>query len=702
MHALQSILHRNKEHNDHNHHQQQKQQHKQQKQQQQPTLPKTKQQQQPNTNEPSSSSNHHQQLQNNNNNENTLHTVKVVCRLRPRLPDESTADQSVVEVLNNTEIRITDPVKQLVNRFDFSACYDEQSGQHDIYHGQVHDMVIKIFEGVTATIFTFGCTGSGKTHTLQGSANDPGITPRAVRTIFERVESLTGSPEGARGSYELSITCFEIWKDKVWDLLVQGGTSTTRDVGRGDLPIREAANGQIIIPHLRHVTIKSIAQFDKLYAQVMRFRSVSSTKLNHTSSRSHAILTIHLHHLAPDSSIHHLGKCVLIDLAGSENNKKTGNEHNKERMKESVEINQSLLALRKVVRSLNTGDHRIPYRDSKLTRILSDSLGGTSAGLVICNIAPLASQYRDTINTLTFGSHSRNVENKVSQPALEVLDRKFLLPSLSLYQHHSKSVPSLSTTQLANNTTDGATSRSPIKLSWARRPSVDAFSKLPFPHSSSKSGGGNPVQGGGGGVTNLNIRSRKLSGCFTSPSSSSSSSNKPTPTHRKLSFRPSVVSLHAPFRSPSASSAPSPERSNPLSDDLDKRVQEAMRKNLDQIVQNRVDILLQAKLNEGNFVPRSGRDSSTLVDTSTISQRFSDHLDPSSPTSQSTTTTATIQINGNAPNHSFNYKNEDGDRLEERICHLEQQFVSISNLLHSVSTSSRPKSETKIPRPSFQ
>ncbi|WAQ82081.1 hypothetical protein PtA15_2A394 [Puccinia triticina] len=575
---------------------------------------------------------------------NTLHAVKVVCRLRPRLPDESTADQSVVQVLNNTQIRITDPLKHLVNRFDFSACYDEKSGQHDIYAGQVQDMVNKIFEGITATIFTFGCTGSGKTHTLQGSASDPGITPRAVRTIFERVEALKTSAGSGTGSYQVSISCFEIWKDKVWDLLVQGGTATTRDVGRGDLPIREAANGQIFIPHLRHVTIKSIPQFEKLYAQVMRFRSVSSTKLNHTSSRSHAILSIHVDHLPPDGAPPtHLGKCVLIDLAGSENNKKTGNENNKERMKESVEINQSLLALRKVVRSLNTGDHRIPYRDSKLTRILSDSLGGTSAGLVICNIAPVASQYRDTINTLTFGSHSRNVENKVAHQALEALDRKFLLPSISLYQHHSKSVPSLSSTQ--PGTTEPI--RSPIKLTWARRPSVDAFSKLPFPHTPSKPSSKTPSGNAGvGAVNSLSVRTRKLSGCFASPA-------KPASTPRKLSFRPAQPP-GLPAHSPPAA-ASTPERALLLDADLDKRVEEAMRKNLDSIVQSRVDILLQAKLNETSLA--SAR---PLLDASTL-------CDSPGPAAGSPTTT----LQGPHPPY---HKPEDGDGLEERICHLEQQL----------------------------
>ncbi|KNZ62987.1 hypothetical protein VP01_11g10 [Puccinia sorghi] len=610
-------------------------------------------------------------------NHNTFDAVKVVCRLRPHLPNEPNAAKSIVQVLNNTEIRITDPHKHLVNRFDFSACYDEQSTQQDIYSGQVQELVTKIFDGVvkryehnkkprvsiaditdeiTLQHSSFGCTGSGKTHTLQGSPTDPGITLRAVRTIFERVETLKLNSENQYNTCQVSISCFEIWKDKVWDLLVQGGTATTRDVGRGDLPIRESANGQVFIPHLRHVTIKSIAQFDKLYTQVMRFRSVSSTKLNHTSSRSHAILTIHVDQLSQEGTIIQQGKCVLIDLAGSENNKKTGNENNKERMKESVEINQSLLALRKVVRSLNTGDHRIPYRDSKLTRILSDSLGGTSAGLVICNIAPVASQYRDTINTLNFGSHTRNFLSTF-QLNLHFFflwvgysaERKFLLPAVSLYRHNAKSVPTLS---LAHATAEPI--HSPIKLSWVRKQSGDALSKLPFPHTLINSTGvptpsPPPKQTGempDRQPISLGGRMRKLSNSSTARSSSVGFSGS-----RKLNFRPSAPSLKG--SSPAIATGPF------QLEELDKRVGEAMRKNLDELVQNRVDMLVQAKLNDGSFNVRSGSQMRHVSPGSDHCRIYDSPIRP-----------PTVAVR--TP-----HQHEDGERLEERICHLEQQLLVI-------------------------
>ncbi|KAI8456124.1 P-loop containing nucleoside triphosphate hydrolase protein, partial [Phakopsora pachyrhizi] len=299
--------------------------------------------------------------------------------------------------------------------FEFSNCYDQSSTQAEIFGQEIRDLVLEVFNGVTSSIFTFGCTGSGKTYTLQGVPADPGIVPRTAKEIFdhihrlEKLDGLSPSVQPVAPQHIVSISCFEIWKDKVWDLLSE--STSSKDLGRGDLSIRETSEGHIFIPNLCHHPVKNLKDFEKLYSRVTKYRATSSTKLNHLSSRSHAILNIHVTQIR--DGIKYEGKCVLIDLAGSENNKNTGNEHSKERMKESVEINQSLLALRKVVKALDSGDTRIPYRDSKLTRILSDSLGGTSSALVICNITPNPSQYRDTINTLTFGSYSRNVENKV-------------------------------------------------------------------------------------------------------------------------------------------------------------------------------------------------------------------------------------------------------------------------------------------------
>lgn len=254
----------------------------------------------------------------------------------------------------------------------------------------------------STTIFAYGCTGSGKTHTLQGTTDSPGLIPRTVQAIFDR------SPPSA----SIAVSYFEILKDKVWDLLSETMSS---DRTKGDLPIRENAQGQVFVSQLHDVPVPSVTAFNTIYARATRARTVAATKLNHASSRSHAVLTLTIE-TEVEGGRKGVGKCRLIDLAGSEDNKRTGNEASKERMRESVEINQSLLTLRKVVTALNDGEvrpfagradrtadalmqSRIPYRDSKLTRILSDALGGESSALVICNISPCASSYRDTMKS---------------------------------------------------------------------------------------------------------------------------------------------------------------------------------------------------------------------------------------------------------------------------------------------------------------
>ncbi|KAH9815519.1 P-loop containing nucleoside triphosphate hydrolase protein [Melampsora americana] len=568
--------------------------------------------------------------------------VKVVCRLRPTLPHEPESSQEVVQVLNRREIRITDPIKKLINRFDFSACYDERSTQQEIFDNEVRDMVLGVFSGITASIFTyasnssfghliltlflrlfrFGCTGSGKTHTLQGSPTDPGITPRAIRAIFQHMSELK-LQQGASAQYIVTMSCFEIWKDKVWDLLNEAGTSNTRDLGKGDLHIREATNGQVFVSNLRKIPLYTIHDFERFYEKAMRSRSTSSTKLNHASSRSHAILNLNLTQLRGGRTYE--GKCVLIDLAGSENNKKTGNDENRERMKESVEINQSLLALRKVVRSLNAGESRIPYRDSKLTRILSDSLGGRSSALVICNIAPSPYQYRDTMNTLNFGSLTRNVENKVQVRDKETV--KHTLAPAPFYQNSflNKSAPQLpSESTIKYSSSDGCAVPYSYKPKLGPRPSLAAL---------------NGSQPKTSTPTSYNmIPSSSVPSIPELPSQWRTS-----PLLPRLETRPLIIKKKSSSLSPRSPhfeelqialgiTDPLNSGDSPMSNKaLEERINDALRKNMNNLVEKRLDALLNAKLKETGLLdlqsPQTPRSQSSNTSEITTTDRDTDLVD---------------------------------------------------------------------------
>ncbi|KAG6902157.1 hypothetical protein C0995_003631 [Termitomyces sp. Mi166 len=225
----------------------------------------------------------------------------------------------------------------------FSSCYDQTSTQEEIFQNDVQPMIDVVYSGVTVTIFAYGVTSSGKTHTMQGTKSEPGVIPRTIRAMFDKKETITGY------SVSLLVSYMEIYKDEVYDLLV-----TRENSG--------------------HKTSFEARLYDPAENKTL------------------------------------IGKINLVDLAGSENNKLTGNDPS--RMAESAAINKSLSVLGQVVHALNSGASRIPYRNSKLTRILQDALGGSSIGLLICNLAPGTKFRQDTLNTLNFAVRTKNVENK--------------------------------------------------------------------------------------------------------------------------------------------------------------------------------------------------------------------------------------------------------------------------------------------------
>ncbi|KAG5353129.1 hypothetical protein C0989_010151 [Termitomyces sp. Mn162] len=331
--------------------------------------------------------------------------IKIIARLRPRLNAE--LDDGSVKVIHSSDdtgsssgsvISATNPRDpSQVFKFPFSSCYDETSTQEEIFQNDVQPMIDVVYSGVTVTIFAYGVTSSGKTHTMQGSKSEPGVIPRTIQAMFDKKEMISGY------NVSLFVSYMEIYKDEVYDLLV------TRE-NAPKLPVRENDAGMVFVANLTSEPISTVEEFDIIYNRATKHRSVGSTNLNHASSRSHAVLTIEAKLYDPVENKILTGKINLVDLAGSENNKLTGNDHS--RMAESAAINKSLSVLGQVVHALNSSASRIPYRNSKLTRILQDALGGSSIGLLICNLAPGTKFRQDTLNTLNFAVRTKNIENK--------------------------------------------------------------------------------------------------------------------------------------------------------------------------------------------------------------------------------------------------------------------------------------------------
>lgn len=258
-----------------------------------------------------------------------------------------------------------------------------------------------LFLGYDVTIFAYGSTGTGKTHTMRGgkSLQERGMIPRLLSSIYRKSRALEKSSQGET-SVEVSMSYYEIYNDRVFDLF--DGPEKRTPTG---LPIREAEGGKTVVVGLTEVPCSSLKDFEALYDKANANRSTGATKLNAHSSRSHAILCVKVTVATPHET--RSSTACAIDLAGSEDNRRTGN--GKVRMVESASINKSLFVLAQCVEAISKKQQRIPYRESKMTRILS--LGQNNGFTVmILNLAPVKAYHLDTLSSLNFANRTKKIE----------------------------------------------------------------------------------------------------------------------------------------------------------------------------------------------------------------------------------------------------------------------------------------------------
>ncbi|KAM6951365.1 kinesin-like protein KIF22 [Aplochiton taeniatus] len=329
--------------------------------------------------------------------------VRVAVRLRPYMDkQDEKGEGACVRGLGPQKLEIINWRNATETlHYEFDVFHGEQTTQQEVFLSSVKPILSHILNGQNASVFAYGPTGAGKTHTMLGSQEQPGVIPRAVREVFQLVRTKERDDDG--WDYTTGMSYLEIYNEKVLDLLSPSAL---------DLPIREDKDRNILIPGLTYTPLSSFTDFDKHFIPASLNRTTASTKLNQRSSRSHAILLIKVVRTqrAPPHR-QQTGKLHLVDLAGSEDNRRTGNQGI--RLKESGAINLSLFTLSKVVDSLNAaGGGRVPYRDSKLTRLLQDSLGGSAHSVMITNIAPEFQYYFDTFTALNFAAKSKQIVNK--------------------------------------------------------------------------------------------------------------------------------------------------------------------------------------------------------------------------------------------------------------------------------------------------
>eukprot|EP00644_Phytophthora_capsici_P017204 jgi/Phyca11/122680/e_gw1.48.27.1 len=356
--------------------------------------------------------------------------VKVAVRCRPMSSRETQMGaRGVVQVLDGTTVVIyptadaeaastsetTETCEKKQYTFDFA--YYTESTQAQVYGDIAKPLVDQALQGYNGTIFAYGQTGSGKTHTMMGSGDDHGIVPLMNADLFGRINAsdeinARTEDEGAI-KYLVTVSFLEIYNEVIKDLLNPSDKV---------LKIREHPDMGIYVEQLAELVVRDPADVTRLLEQGNKVRQVAATQMNERSSRSHSCFTIKISSkrsqvlagVQKETCMN--AKINLVDLAGSERASKTGATG--DRLKEGAAINKSLSALGNVINMLASTDKarkggkaHIPYRDSKLTRLLQESLGGNSLTVMIAAISPADDNYEESLSTLVYANRAKSIKN---------------------------------------------------------------------------------------------------------------------------------------------------------------------------------------------------------------------------------------------------------------------------------------------------
>lgn len=345
--------------------------------------------------------------------------VQVLLRCRPLNEDEQRSNVQKVISCNEHRREVT-VMQNLANKqidriFTFDKVFGPKAQQRSIYDQAIAPIVNEVLEGFNCTIFAYGQTGTGKTYTMEGGMRkkvgelpaEAGVIPRAVRQIFDTLEA-------QNADYSMKVTFSELYNEEITDLLAsEDYLRYVEDRQKKPISLMEDGKGCVVIRGLEEVAVYSANEIYTLLEQGASKRRTADTLLNKRSSRSHSIFSITTYikeATVGDEDLIKCGKLNLVDLAGSENISRSGAREG--RAKEAGEINKSLLTLGRVINALVEHSPHIPYRDSKLTRLLRDSLGGKTKTCIIATISPSAHCLEETLSTLDYAYRAKNIKNK--------------------------------------------------------------------------------------------------------------------------------------------------------------------------------------------------------------------------------------------------------------------------------------------------
>ena len=370
------------------------------------------------------------------------YNILVCIRCRPLSSSEKQlSSNETIRIMDSKMVVLIDPIeyngptKIFKNRsreqtYAFDFAFDKNCSQYTVFENSTKFLIDGVVNGYNATVFAYGATGAGKTYTMLGNDTNPGIMPLTLRELFNKVNSFNDR------EYKLKFWYLEIYNENIRDLLkFMGRNNSSNNLNNTDnnislttneyLDLREDPERGVVVNGITEVNVTNSNDMLKILKRGNRNRTQEATGANETSSRSHAILQVSVEYKDKNSGIDieiKFSKLSLIDLAGSERASATQNRGI--RLIEGANINRSLLTLGNCINALCDASMKgnkkpyIPYRDSKLTRLLKDSLGGNARTVMIANISPSINTFEDTYNTLKYANRAKNIKTFVTRNVL--------------------------------------------------------------------------------------------------------------------------------------------------------------------------------------------------------------------------------------------------------------------------------------------
>ncbi|XP_047526944.1 kinesin-like protein KIF18A isoform X1 [Vanessa atalanta] len=352
--------------------------------------------------------------------QNMAANIKVVVRVRPLNNKEMDLNNRVVVDVVDDKMLVFDPKEEIRPFFyqgvqqpnksflkrankELKFVFDNVCGQNasnqDVFETTTKDMLTSLMEGYNCSVFVYGATGAGKTFTMIGNKEHPGITYLTMEHLFYTINSFEKERE-----FDIGVSYIEVYNESVYDLLKPSNTP---------LQLREDSKYGVMVAGLTLNNIKTARELLNMLENGNKNRTQHPTDANAESSRSHAVFQVYVKMRYKTSSQLRLVKLSMIDLAGSERASATGCVG--DRFKEGANINKSLLSLGNCINKLADGSSYIPYRDSKLTRLLKDSLGGNCKTVMIANVSPSSISYEDTYNTLKYAARANKIQLSIKK-----------------------------------------------------------------------------------------------------------------------------------------------------------------------------------------------------------------------------------------------------------------------------------------------